>query len=124
MQVCAPRPNSLIIRFHFKQNKVAFACQECGAESAKWLGRCPDCGAWNSYVEEAKIPASARAVAGGQSAGGRWRAGAGTPERLVDVSLQDSLRIPSGMVELDKRTGYYRLTTAIYNHPTEEDARR
>ena len=29
-----------------------FACQSCGATAPKWLGRCPDCGEWNSYVEE------------------------------------------------------------------------
>jgi DNA repair protein RadA/Sms len=31
---------------------TVFACQACGAVSAKWLGRCPDCGEWNSYIEE------------------------------------------------------------------------
>src|SRR5688500_11719699 len=87
------------------KTKIAFACQECGAESAKWLGRCPDCGAWNSYVEEARIPASARAAVAGQQADSRGRAGAGGPERLVDVSLQDSLRSPSGMGELDRVLG-------------------
>ena len=33
---------------------TVFACQGCGAASPKWLGRCPDCGEWNSYVEEAR----------------------------------------------------------------------
>ncbi len=33
---------------------TVFACQSCGAASPKWLGRCPDCGEWNSYVEEAQ----------------------------------------------------------------------
>ena len=35
-------------------NKVRtfFSCQACGFESSKWLGRCPDCGEWNSFVEE------------------------------------------------------------------------
>jgi DNA repair protein RadA/Sms len=32
--------------------KVVFACQACGFESSKWLGRCPDCGEWNSFAEE------------------------------------------------------------------------
>ena len=32
-----------------------FVCQECGAQSAKWLGRCADCGAWNSLVEERAV---------------------------------------------------------------------
>ncbi|MDE6716491.1 MAG: AAA family ATPase, partial [Muribaculaceae bacterium] len=35
--------------------KTAFFCKECGNESAKWLGKCPACGAWNSYVEETTI---------------------------------------------------------------------
>ncbi|MCK4222381.1 MAG: hypothetical protein KAX25_05855, partial [Dehalococcoidia bacterium] len=33
------------------RSKRAFVCQECGKESAKWLGRCPSCQAWNSFVE-------------------------------------------------------------------------
>jgi len=32
--------------------KSAFVCQNCGAQSAKWIGRCPSCGEWNTYVEE------------------------------------------------------------------------
>ena len=35
-----------------KPPKSIFVCQHCGAQSQKWLGRCPDCGAWNSFVEE------------------------------------------------------------------------
>jgi len=36
------------------KKKTFFQCQECGHQAAKWLGRCPDCGAWNSMIEEAK----------------------------------------------------------------------
>ena len=32
--------------------RTVFQCQACGFESSKWLGRCPDCGEWNSFVEE------------------------------------------------------------------------
>lgn len=43
-----------------------FACQSCGATAPKWLGRCPECGDWNSYIEEAREkPVPAAAVAGG-----------------------------------------------------------
>jgi len=35
-----------------KPAKTVYACQDCGAQSPKWLGRCPDCGAWNMMVEE------------------------------------------------------------------------
>jgi DNA repair protein RadA/Sms len=46
---------------------TVFACQSCGAASPKWLGRCPDCGEWNSYVEEKRsdrpLPAAAVSAA-------------------------------------------------------------
>ena len=35
--------------------KTVFFCKECGNESAKWIGHCPGCGAWNSYVEESVL---------------------------------------------------------------------
>ena len=34
------------------KTKTSFFCQQCGHESAKWLGKCPSCGTWNSFVEE------------------------------------------------------------------------
>ncbi len=41
-----------------------FACQSCGATAPKWLGRCPDCGDWNSYVEEARTRAAPASTPG------------------------------------------------------------
>jgi DNA repair protein RadA/Sms len=38
------------------KEKIQFICQECGYESTKWLGKCPDCEKWNSFVEERKVP--------------------------------------------------------------------
>ena len=35
-----------------KNKKIVFFCQECGYESAKWMGQCPGCKAWNTFVEE------------------------------------------------------------------------
>ena len=43
-----------------KTKKTAFFCQNCGYESAKWMGQCPACREWNTFVEEptaAKTPA-------------------------------------------------------------------
>ena len=54
----------LIANLDMKPPKSFFACQQCGAQSQKWLGRCPDCGAWNSMVEE---------TAGGGDAGAARR---------------------------------------------------
>ena len=42
-----------------KAPKSVFACTECGAQSQKWLGRCPDCGAWNT-LGQFSVPAAAR----------------------------------------------------------------
>jgi hypothetical protein len=38
-----------------KKKTSEFVCQECGGNSAKWVGKCPDCGAWNSMVEESVV---------------------------------------------------------------------
>lgn len=40
------------------KSRVAFVCQACGSRFPKWLGRCPDCGGWNSVVEEASAPSA------------------------------------------------------------------
>lgn len=37
------------------KTKTVFFCKECGNESPKWIGHCPACGAWNSYVEESVV---------------------------------------------------------------------
>ena len=43
--------------------RTIYACQACGYQSSKWLGRCPECGAWSSLVEELREPLRASAVA-------------------------------------------------------------
>ena len=43
--------------------RTVFVCQSCGLESSKWLGRCPDCGEWNSYIEELREERAAPARA-------------------------------------------------------------
>lgn len=37
------------------KTKTAFVCQNCGSQSARWVGKCPNCEAWNSYVEETSV---------------------------------------------------------------------
>ncbi|HIJ80185.1 MAG TPA: DNA repair protein RadA, partial [Desulfuromonadales bacterium] len=46
------------------KQKTVFTCQKCGSQAHKWLGKCPDCGSWNSMVEE-----SAATSTGGRSGG-------------------------------------------------------
>ncbi|MDY4406310.1 MAG: AAA family ATPase, partial [Sodaliphilus sp.] len=47
-----------------KQVKSAFFCKNCGAESSKWVGKCPSCGEWNTYVEEIITPKGKNEVLG------------------------------------------------------------
>jgi DNA repair protein RadA/Sms len=84
-------------------DKSRYRCQGCGFASPKWLGRCPDCGAWNSLLEEA---APAARGAGGRSIGERGAGGgAAVPLALDAISADDAPRIPTGSGELDRVLG-------------------
>ena len=78
--------------------KTMFFCQECGYESAKWLGQCPGCRKWNTFVEE-KVTVSAKTKEKGKSAGGNL------PTRLFDISTKEEERLFTGMAELDRVLG-------------------
>jgi DNA repair protein RadA/Sms len=81
--------------------KTVFACQACGLESSKWLGRCPECGEWNSFVEERQEVATATAAKGRPGIAGSISRP--KPYELVDGSEAD--RIPSGIGEFDRVLG-------------------
>ena len=80
--------------------RTVFACQACGFESSKWLGRCPDCGEWNSMVEERQEPAG---KAGRQAALPMALGGRPKPYDMVDGA--DAERRPSGIEEFDRVLG-------------------
>ncbi len=71
------------------KKKSRFVCQSCGAFANAWLGKCPDCGEWDSYVEEVVEPTKGSVVP------------AGSVELLKDVAYDVSIRTPSGIAELD-----------------------
>ena len=81
-----------------KSPKSVFVCNQCGGQSPKWLGRCPDCNAWNSFVEERAAPAvEARGAA--PALGGRG-------SRLYqDVEVDVAQRITTGISEFDRVLG-------------------
>jgi DNA repair protein RadA/Sms len=86
--------------------KVVFSCQECGAQSQKWLGRCPECGAWNSLVEERAVPAAAGAGAASASAGARYSLAAAAGPRLYEeIDTVVSARLTTGIDEFDRVLG-------------------
>src|SRR6185436_720413 len=68
--------------------KSVFSCQECGAQAPKWLGRCPECGAWNSFVEEA-IEKPGKAT---ERKGAAEPLGGGKATRYADVDALVSTR--------------------------------
>src|SRR6187200_811956 len=86
--------------------KSVYACQECGAQSPKWLGRCPECQAWNSLVEESSVPAGAGAGAAAASAGARYSlAASGGPRLYEDIDTVVSTRLTTGIDEFDRVLG-------------------
>ncbi len=77
--------------------RTIYLCRECGAESPKWVGRCPQCSHWNSYVEEAAAPPAGKGVATGLTSPG--------PIELASVDLSPEPRISLPFRELDRVLG-------------------
>ena len=89
-----------------KAPKTLFVCQECGSQSPKWLGRCGDCGAWNSYVEERPQP-NEGGIGAAAAAGHRYAlAGAAGAARLyADIEVEQHARLTTGIDEFDRVLG-------------------
>src|SRR5471030_465802 len=85
-----------------KRPSTVFVCQECGAQSPKWLGRCGDCSAWNSFVEERpQDPSAASATAEHRYA----LASASGAQLYRDIALEQHPRISTGIGEFDRVLG-------------------
>ncbi len=76
--------------------KSVYACTECGAESAKWYGRCPACGAWNSLEEQVATMAASGVKRPVATAG---------VQRITQIQPNDRQRYHTGMKELDRVLG-------------------
>jgi DNA repair protein RadA/Sms len=81
-----------------KQQKSVFFCSSCGSESAKWLGKCPDCGGWNTFTEERLGSASERRTAAPALGGGN-------AHLYADVDLVVTARLGTGISEFDRVLG-------------------
>jgi DNA repair protein RadA/Sms len=79
--------------------RTQFICSDCGGATAKWEGRCPHCGAWNTLQETRESPAAA--------AGHRYAPlAASTPvRRLADIEAREQVRNPTGIEEFDRVLG-------------------
>jgi DNA repair protein RadA/Sms len=80
------------------KTKTFFQCQSCGYSSPKWLGKCPDCGGWNTLVEEKSAPPHRRA--GGIDSLGRTE-----PVALDAIEVSSENRTLTGMTEFDRVLG-------------------
>ncbi len=82
------------------RNKTEYVCQSCGHRAPKWLGKCPECGGWNSFAEEAvrsSAPASKKSRPRALSPAGVLS--------ITDVTPSSANRISSGIGELDRVLG-------------------
>lgn len=76
--------------------KQVYFCQECGYESSKWMGQCPGCRAWNTFVEE-------KVVTGARKQGNRTVSAA--PASILEVTSDVETRLDTNMKELDRVLG-------------------
>ena len=82
------------------KNKIVYICSNCGFESAKWAGKCPDCGEWNTMEESVKTAVSAKSAASG------YTSSASTlltrPLAISEIDTEDEHRYHTGLSELDR----------------------
>ncbi|NDC21174.1 MAG: DNA repair protein RadA [Burkholderiaceae bacterium] len=78
------------------KTKTLYVCQACGGSSPKWQGQCPACDAWNTLEESLAETANHRFQGLAKSI---------PRQRLVSIEAQDSPRLPTGIVELDRVLG-------------------
>ncbi|HEY6245485.1 MAG TPA: DNA repair protein RadA [Pyrinomonadaceae bacterium] len=82
-----------------KKTDTIFVCQNCGHQSRKWLGKCPECGEWNSLVEERAQPVKK----GSARSNFNLRQVSALP--FTEIEPQDDVRVPSGLDEFDRVLG-------------------
>jgi DNA repair protein RadA/Sms len=78
------------------KTKTFFTCQNCGYQSAKWLGKCPDCNSWNTLTEEIALKTGAATAAAFPET---------TPLRINEVANDAEKRISCGISEFDRVLG-------------------
>lgn len=81
------------------KTKTAYVCQNCGAESAKWIGRCPSCGEWNTYHEEIIAHANSREASFITDQEKK------KPELLDNIKSDEKARQKTGLSEVDRILG-------------------
>src|SRR3989304_2820954 len=81
-----------------RQARAVFCCTECGYESPKWLGRCPECASWNSFSERIRGANGAKGYGGATAQGP-------APVEMAALVDEDEARRPVGVGEFDRVLG-------------------
>lgn len=92
------------------KSKSAYFCQSCGYESAKWLGKCPSCNQWNTFVEEVVEKVGAKVPS--------WKTSAAThrsnvPSQVSTIESSTEKRLSTGDLELDRVLGGGLVTGSV-----------
>lgn len=82
------------------KTKTLFFCQSCGSESPKWVGKCPSCGAWNSFVEEVVVKST-----GGTALKSGIGASVNAPRKLDEIEFSQNERLVTADKELNRVLG-------------------
>lgn len=90
------QPLKFLVHFCSMASSTYFVCQECGSKAGKWLGKCPSCGAWNSYVEEFRPGKTASNLASNTKK---------VPMAIAAVATEYAQRRTTGDAELDRVLG-------------------
>ncbi|MDQ3650134.1 MAG: DNA repair protein RadA [Acidobacteriota bacterium] len=86
-----------------KVTGTVYVCQKCGHQARKWLGKCPDCGEWNSFVEERARTTPTKS--GMAASRGGFVARQAQPIAYREIESQDDVRFSSGVTEFDRVLG-------------------
>ena len=82
--------------------QTRFVCQTCGHEALKWMGRCPECGEWNTLIEEVAPRKAASGMRGSALTEGRT---GGAPQAITTVDAHQYPRVSTGIAEFDRVLG-------------------
>ena len=84
---------------------TVFFCQGCGFESSKWMGQCPGCKEWNTFVEETVNKSPYAGMTPAQGAGHGTRRSKAQPSVLSEITIREEDRLTTGIGELDRVLG-------------------
>ena len=78
--------------------KTVYTCQNCGSQSPKWVGRCSNCGEWNTYIEEVQVKETKNQLPSRMASGAQ-------PQKLAEVGEEHIQRIDCKNLELNRVLG-------------------